>query len=144
MANYYDIAEHWEDLSPSKKVIVINSASDEELRKWAIDPDCNQKHLCVAALAKEDILALLLAYQPSHPMNEHVDVPFNPRTEVSEDARHIARTGMQRLGVELEAVSIWELTHFAWKWWWAVLIASIPIAGIALLIALIIAGLNRP
>ncbi len=95
--------------------------------------------------------ALLLELAPRHKneqgdlrlKNEHVDVPFNPRTEVSEDARHIARTAMQNLAVELRAISLWELTCFAWKWWWAVLLASIPIAAIVLLIAAIIAMLNR-
>jgi hypothetical protein len=141
----YDIAEHWEDLSLGKKARVMNLASDEQLRKWASDPYCNQKSLCAAALAREDILSLLTTSQGPRPKDEHVDVPFNafdPRTEQSEDARYIVRSGINHLDQELEALSIWELTRFAWKCWWAVLLASIPIALGVLVLAVIIARLN--
>jgi len=131
----YDIAEHWGDLSTGKRAQVINLASSEKLRKWASDPDCNQRLLCAAALADEDISPLLVAPQAPRPKNEQGDVPFNPRIEQSEDARYLARTGMSHLDQELEALSLWELTRFAWKCWWAVLLASIPIAIVVLLLA---------
>ncbi|HKM48582.1 MAG TPA: hypothetical protein VJX69_13400 [Terriglobales bacterium] len=143
MANY-DIADNWESMNLVQRTHAIKTTSIGQLEKWASDPDCNQRLFCRAALAKHEIHSGPVTSQAPLPQNEQGGVPFNPRTELSEDAKYIARTGMQRLGVELEAVSIWELTRFAWKWWWAVLLASIPIVGIALLIALIIAGLNRP
>jgi hypothetical protein len=76
------------------------------------------------------------------PENKQAEPAFNPRTEQSEDARYLARTGMSHLDQELEALSLWELTRFAWKCWWAVLLASIPIAIIVLLLALIIAKMG--
>jgi hypothetical protein len=99
----YDIAEHWEDLSPGQRARVINMASDEQLNKWASDPDCNQKLICRAALAKADIRDLLVTRQAPRP-NEHAfgisdptltnaqraQMLFDPRSDVSADARHIA------------------------------------------------------
>src|SRR5208282_4757037 len=83
MANY-DVVGAWDNLDPDSKVRVINSASDEDLEKWAADPDCNQKLLCATALSKrrpnveqmalkseerqriEDEEAKLLAEEPPH------------------------------------------------------------------------------
>jgi len=147
MANY-DIAEHWQDLSTGQRARVINLAPDEKLRRWASDPDCNQKLLCAAALAREDIVPLLGVPQATRPKNEQGDVPFSPRTELSEDARYLAgliahQNKMEHLELELRALSLWELTCFAWKCWCAVLLSSIPIAAGALLVALVIANRGR-
>jgi hypothetical protein len=46
---------------------------------------------------------------------------------------------MDHLDQELRALSLWELICFAWKCWWAVLLAGIPIAIGVLLLAVIIA-----
>lgn len=103
MANY-DIAEHWEDLSLGKRARVINLASDEQLGRWASDPYCNQSSLCAAALAKVDILSLLTNAQAPGPKNDQAlgmsdptltnaqlaQMLFDPRSDVSADARHIA------------------------------------------------------
>jgi hypothetical protein len=100
----YDIAEHWEDMSPGQKARVINLASDEQLMKWASDPDCNQELICRAALAKADIRDLLVTRQVPRPTNERAvgisdptmtnaqraQMLFDPRSDVSADARHIA------------------------------------------------------
>src|SRR5208282_6276711 len=85
----YDIAEDWEDLSPDKKAQVINLASDEQLRRWASDPYCNQKFDCAVALAKHEL------------SNQHTELSEDTRhiaeqiarnrTEVSADARHIVK-----------------------------------------------------
>src|ERR1035438_1096681 len=99
MANY-DIAEHWDDLSSGEKDYVIRTTSIGQIEKWASDPDCNQKFLCVAALVK-------------HESSAHT-------AEVSEDAQYIARNGMNHLSQELRSLSLWDLTSFAWKCWWAV------------------------
>ena len=88
MANY-DIADHWEDLSPGQRARVINLASDEQLKKWAADSECNQMLLCGAALAK----TVADGYGPApaqHNMAKLSADLFNPRNEVSADARYIA------------------------------------------------------
>jgi hypothetical protein len=77
MANY-DIAEHWNTLDATHQAQIINLASGELLKKWAFDPDCNQKGLCLAALAKSELRA-------------GGGGPFHPRTEVSADARYIVK-----------------------------------------------------
>ena len=113
MANY-DIAEHWEDLSPDKKARVITLASDEQLEKWASDPDCNQMLLCgvdkrARAMAKEHIA-------------QH-------RTEVS--------AGMN-LKHELKSLSVGDLVFFLWKFWWAAFLAGLIPAIVIFVVALIV------
>jgi hypothetical protein len=84
MANY-NVVGAWDSLDSDSKARVINSASDEELEKWASDAGCNQQLLCAAALTKRgrnmDQVVRLARLQAN---------PFDPRTEVSADARHIA------------------------------------------------------
>jgi hypothetical protein len=113
MANY-DIAEHWEDLSPDKKARVITLASDEQLEKWASDPECNQMLLCgvdkrARAMAKEHIA-------------QH-------RTEVS--------AGMN-LKHELKSLSVRDLVFFLWKFWWAAFLAGLIPAIVIFVVALIV------
>ncbi len=133
MANY-DIAEQWADLSLGKRAQVINLASKEKLRKWASDPNCNQKRLCMAALANEDVIPHLVAPRASDLQKDHVDLPFSHRAEISEDAQHVARvitdhpTGLSvgiNLKQELENLTIWDLVRFLWKFWWAALLAGL-------------------
>lgn len=67
MANY--------DISSSEsRAQALDLASDEQLERWANDPECNQRLLCAAFLAKRNEARM-----------------FNPRTEVSADARHIVK-----------------------------------------------------
>jgi hypothetical protein len=87
MANY-DIADHWHDLSPSQRANVINTMSIAQIEKWASDPDCNQKFICVTALAKHNTDTTELA-----------EVPFRPRTEVSADAQYIAERIIKHLWI---------------------------------------------
>lgn len=46
---------------------------------------------------------------------------------------------MEHLNLELRALSLWDLTRFAWKCWCAVLLASIGV----LLLAVILSRLGR-
>jgi hypothetical protein len=48
---HYDIADDWENLNPGQRARVKNLASDEQLKKWASEANCNQMLLCGAALA---------------------------------------------------------------------------------------------
>jgi len=68
--------------------------SDEQLEKWATDPNCIQKETCADALAKrlakrESDKAERQAARAAK-REELRDNPFDPRTEISADARHIA------------------------------------------------------
>jgi hypothetical protein len=62
-------------------------ASDEQLQKWATDPNCIEMEVCTAELAKRiaESQAALDAKRKELQNN-----PFDPRTEVSASAKHIA------------------------------------------------------
>jgi hypothetical protein len=76
---------------PAKGSEAVRSAPDEQVQKWASDPNCIEQEEAAAHLKwrlaerakrQEEIAAKRQALQ---------DNPFDPRTEVSADARHIAR-----------------------------------------------------
>jgi len=72
--------------------------SDEQLEKWAVDPNCVEAQACADELAKrrERIREKHQAAQEaerqrlSKKRQALQDDPFDPRTEISADARHIA------------------------------------------------------
>lgn len=79
----------------------LETASDEDLGKWAMDANCLEAEACAKLLAarvaererlaakrqakKEAVLAALKVRR-----DELRNYPFDPRTEISADARHIA------------------------------------------------------
>jgi hypothetical protein len=71
-----------------------DTASDQELEKWAADPDCLESETCAKALAeriaKRQRTAAELKVSRAAKREELQDNPFDPRTEVSADAKHIA------------------------------------------------------
>ncbi len=73
---------------------VLRAISDSQLEKFATDPDCIEQEACTKALAErfakrkrdaEEQRATRAAKR-----EELQDNPFDPRTEVSADAKHIA------------------------------------------------------
>jgi hypothetical protein len=90
-------------MAKEKKMYSINmayealadgSVSDEQLEKWATDPNCDQMESCAKALAercakREGLRAKLQAARAAR-REALQDNPFDPRTEVSADARYIA------------------------------------------------------
>jgi hypothetical protein len=75
---------------PAKGSQAVTSASDEQVQKWASDPDCIEQEQAAAhmkwrlaerAKRKEELVAKRQVLQEN---------PFDPRTEVSADAKHIA------------------------------------------------------
>ena len=61
-------------------------ASDAQLEKWAMDPDCINKNDCATYLANRHAQR---ASVQAKKREELQDNPFDPRTEVSADAKHI-------------------------------------------------------
>jgi hypothetical protein len=55
---------------------VIGIATNEQLSRWATDSDCIERELCASALAKR---------------KEGKNGRFDPRTEISADAKHIVK-----------------------------------------------------
>ena len=74
--------------------LLANSVSDEQLEKWATDPDCIEKDKCAAyladRLAKRQRVLIEQRAARAAKREELQDNPFDPRTEVSADAKHIA------------------------------------------------------
>jgi len=72
----------------------LDGASDEQLERWGIDPDCIEKDICAAYLAeriaKRERNAAAQSITRAAKRKELQDNPFDPRTEVSADAKHIA------------------------------------------------------
>lgn len=72
--------------------------SDEELQKWATDPNCIEKDQCAAFLAKREAdrqaeIAKRQAERDEARARKRAELqvnPFDPRAEVSADAKHIA------------------------------------------------------
>jgi len=73
----------------------LERSSDQELGKWATDPDCYEMEVCAKALAER--LAERDGAEVEHraavvaKREDLRDNPFDPRKEVSADARHIVK-----------------------------------------------------
>lgn len=69
-------------------------ASDEQLQKWATDPDCIESDMCGSELTdrlvKRTTDETAKRTARANKRAEMADNPFDPRTEVSADAKHIA------------------------------------------------------
>jgi len=89
----YDITENWNNLNVWEKIRIINGASKDQLDQWASDPKCNQRVICAELKTKEEEVDI-------------ADFPFDPRTEVSADARHIAERIIKHLWIIFAALSV--------------------------------------
>jgi len=85
-------------------------ASDEELEKWAHDPNCIEMEECAKERAirfeerereadQQAAVAAAEQQRRSGLRKELEDNPFNPRTEVSADAIHIASRIVKHLWI---------------------------------------------
>jgi hypothetical protein len=79
----------------------LAGASVEELEKWASDPNCDEAEICAGLLterqderetlkAKRETVRAAESQRLSERKMELETIPFDPRTEVSADAKHIA------------------------------------------------------
>jgi hypothetical protein len=72
----------------------ISAATDHELETYAADPDCIEMELCAKELAHRATVRERLKAAKLQRLSEKrqalLDNPFDPRTEISADARHIA------------------------------------------------------
>ncbi len=72
----------------------INQSSTQDLQKWASDPSCIEKDECAAVLAKriaeEEAQRLEREARNAAKRAQLADDPFDSRTEISADARHVA------------------------------------------------------
>jgi hypothetical protein len=109
--------------------IIISKAADHDLERWARDPNCIEMEECAKEWAKRleergiDAPSKQAAveaeqHQRSELRKELEDNPFNPRTEVSADAVHIASRIVKHLWI------IFVLLPFVAALLWAILIAS--------------------
>lgn len=79
----------------------LQSYADADITEWANDPDCIDREKCAAELvrrakvrtdreAAEEKQRLAVEERLSNKRSLLASDPFDPRTEVSADARHIA------------------------------------------------------
>ncbi len=72
----------------------IEYATNEELQQWADDQNCIEKEQCVQILearrVKYEKERLELLQRQAARREELQNYPFDPRTEVSADAQHVA------------------------------------------------------
>jgi hypothetical protein len=98
-ANRYHVKTAW--LEPIE--VRLQKASVEELEKWAHDPNCIEMEACTKALAAR--FASREKYQAAQAAKHAVkqkelqDNPFDPRTEISADAIHIASRIVKHLWI---------------------------------------------
>jgi hypothetical protein len=70
----------WNELTVEEKAELLNTTGDLQLESYIVDQRCNQRFACETALAK----------RRAEKAADLEANPFNPRTEVSADARHVA------------------------------------------------------
>ncbi len=98
MSARYSIVKGWEPFD-NTRFAVLEAATEEQLTKWANDPNCKEReaaeeelsnrrsHKAFAEAAVRNREAALTARK-----EQLVAQPFDPRTERSEDAKYIVRT----------------------------------------------------
>lgn len=78
-------------------------ASAEDLQKWANDPNCIEREQCAQVLAKRLAVAEAQRVAREKQLGEKrialQEDPFDPRTEISADARHIAARIVKNLWI---------------------------------------------
>jgi hypothetical protein len=83
----------------------ILAASSEDLHRWASDPNCIEKEQCAAVLAqrleKEKLFRLEKQKRNAEKRALLQEDPFDPRTEVSADARYTAGQIVKHLWIIL-------------------------------------------
>ena len=99
----YSIVSSWDPLD-RKRWSVLDAASDEQLEKWSNDTNCKERYKAADKLAdrrrlrdEQEANTKSLDVNPEKwPLErtarkeELKDYPFDPRTEISADAKHIA------------------------------------------------------
>lgn len=99
----YSIVSGWDPFG-NKRFPVLKAASDEQLEKWSNDPNCKEDYMArnelmyrrrsqdEQAAHSKDLAARhgRLHLVRAERRKELEDYPFDPRTEVSADAKHIA------------------------------------------------------
>jgi len=71
----------------------IEQASRAELGHWSVDPGCAQRDLAAGELERRrnPLLRQAVVAQSKSAVVERMEPAFNPRTELSADAKYIAR-----------------------------------------------------
>jgi hypothetical protein len=84
--------------------------SNEQLEQWAADPNCIEAAECAAFLAKRKEIqaaeSAALQARRALKRKELEDNPFDPRTEVSADAKHIANKVVTHLWILFVALPV--------------------------------------
>jgi hypothetical protein len=99
--------------APAKKYHAdeqLEFQSNEKLEQWAADPNCIEQEACAAFLSKRKAhqAADLAEVQGQRALKrkELGENPFDPRTEVSADAKHIANKVVIHLWILFVALPV--------------------------------------
>ena len=69
---------------------VIEDATEFQLEQWANDPNCYQQAFCAGELQRRGAKQVPRSDQVDERREQLQERPFDPRTEISADASHIA------------------------------------------------------
>jgi len=96
-------------------VSALEKASDAELEKWGSDPNCIERETCADYLAKRltdrTARAVAKVAMRAAKRQELQDNPFDPRTEISADAEHIADRIVKQASVDAEHIAARIVKH---------------------------------
>lgn len=99
----YNIVSFWNDnatLEEKEKLILLTAKGQgdvrENIERWAVDPNCNQAALCADLLARRSVEWETRAAKRREQLESN---PFDPRTEVSAGAQHIANRIVKHLWI---------------------------------------------
>jgi hypothetical protein len=91
---------------PVKGSEAVTSGSDEQVQKWASDPDCIEQEQAAAHMQWRLAERAKRKQELASKRQELQDNPFDPRTEVSADAKHIARKVVTHLWILFVALPL--------------------------------------
>jgi hypothetical protein len=91
---------------PAKGSEAVTSGSDEQVQKWASDPDCIEQEHAAAQMQWRLAERAKRKQELAAKRQELQDNPFDPRTEVSADAKHIARRVVTHLWILFVALPL--------------------------------------
>ncbi len=121
----YDIVAGWSNFPADDQARILDSAAQVDLEKWASDSECKQQVPCIKELrkrrsnaAKSSVPGWTAAMSEATLTNAPTaEMLFEPRTDISADAKHIA-SAVERSGRRI-------VTHL-----WILFVALPAVVGI--------------
>lgn len=84
----YDVIGNWPYMDEAQRRNFLTVASFEELERWASDPKCSQQAACASLVEQRQAERRAHLKDKVEKLTEN---PFDPRTEVSADAKYLLK-----------------------------------------------------